>query len=73
MDHRSLRDQLVSAIGFAISRSRGLLRDILKQHTSDDARQELGKRVVKHLELSGFELDEEGQALRRRPPTKWHG
>ena len=30
MDHRSIRDQLVFAIGYVASRSKGLQRDILK-------------------------------------------
>ena len=38
----------------------------------DDARHELSERVVKHLEGSGFELDERGQALRQRPPRRPH-
>jgi hypothetical protein len=73
MDHSSFRGQLIFAIGFAVSRSRDLLQDILKQHVSDGPREHLGKRVVKHLEQSGFELDEEGGALKRRPPTEPHG
>jgi hypothetical protein len=73
MDRRSLRDQLVFAIGYVVSRHRGLLRDILKQHVSDGAREQLGKRVVEHLELSGFEIDEDRQAIRKKPPTKDHG
>ena len=73
MDHRSLRDQLVFSIGFGISSSRDLLRRILKEHVTDDARHQLAERVVEHLERSGFELDEEGQALRKRPPTRPHG
>jgi len=73
MRHRSLRDELAFSIGYAISRSRGLLRDILRQHISDGPRQQLGKRVVEHLELSGFEIDEEGQVIRKRPPAKPHG
>jgi hypothetical protein len=28
--------------------------------------------VVKHLEESGFELDEDGQALRRKPQAPLH-
>lgn len=50
MDHRSFRDQLTFAIGFAVSRSRGLLR-VLRQHVSDDARRELcaGMRQEEHL------------------------
>ena len=73
MDHRSFRAQLEFSIGFAISRSRDLLRRILREHAPDDANQELAARVVKHLELSGFELDEAGQALRKRPPLPPHG
>jgi hypothetical protein len=73
VDHRSFRDQLAFSIGFAVSRSRDLLRRLLKQHTPDDARQQLAERVIDHLELSGFEIDEEGQALRKRPATKPHG
>ena len=73
MDHRSLRDQLVFSIGFALSRSRDLLRRLLREHAPDDARRELAERVVKHLEQSGFELDEERQALRKRPPLAPHG
>ena len=73
MDHRSFRAQLEFSIGFAISRSRDLLRRILREHAPDDANQELAARVVKHLEQSGFDLDEEGQALRKRPPLQPHG
>jgi hypothetical protein len=73
MDHRSFRDQLVFSIGLAVSRSRDLLRRILKDHVTDDVRQQLAERVVQDLEQSGFELDEQGQVLRRRPPTRPHG
>jgi hypothetical protein len=73
MDHRSFRDQLTFSIGFAVTRSRDLLRRILKEHTADDARQMLAKRVVEHLELSGFEIDETDQVMRKRPPSRWHG
>jgi hypothetical protein len=61
------------ARGPAISRHRDLLRDILKQHVSDGPRQQLGKRVVEHLELSGFEIDEERQTIRKKRPAKGHG
>jgi hypothetical protein len=60
MDHRSFRAQLEFSIGFAISRSRDLLRRILREHAPDDAKQQLAERVVKHLEQSGFDLDEDG-------------
>ena len=73
MDHRSFRDQLAFSIGFAVTRSRDLLRRILNEHAADDARQMLAERVVQHLEQSGFEIDEERQVLRKRPPTPKHG
>jgi hypothetical protein len=41
VDRRSFRDQLAFSIGFAVTRSRELLRRILKEHASDDARQQL--------------------------------
>jgi hypothetical protein len=37
-----------------------------------DARQQLAERVVRDLEQSGFELDDEGQVLRKLPPTHPH-
>ena len=73
MDHRSFRAQLEFSIGFAISRSRALLRRILTEQAPDDARQQIAERVVKHLEQSGFDLDEDGQVLRKRPPLPPHG
>jgi hypothetical protein len=73
VDHRSFRDQLAFSIGFAVSRSRALLRRLLTEHTPDDARQVLAERVVEQLELSGFEIDESEQTMRRRPPSGWHG
>jgi hypothetical protein len=69
----SFRDHLVFSIGFALTRSRGLLRRLLKEHAPDDAKQALAERVVGHLEESGFELDEEARALRQRPPLEPHG
>ena len=72
MDHGSFRDQLAFSIGFALARSRGLLRRILTGHTSDDARQILADRVVEHLEQPGFEIDEAGEALRRKPRAPLH-
>jgi hypothetical protein len=62
--------QLAFSIGFAVTRSRDLLRRILKEHTADDARQMLAKRVVDHLELSGFEIDEADQVMRKKPPRR---
>jgi hypothetical protein len=66
------RDQLALSIGFAVSRSRDLLRRLLKEHAPDDARQMLAERVVEELELT-FEIDEAAQVLRKRPPTANHG
>ncbi len=72
MNPWSFRDHLVFSIGFALSRSRGLLRRLLREHAPDEARQELAERVVKHLERSGFELDEGAKTLRQRPPVPPH-
>ncbi len=72
MDHGSFRAQLAFSIGFAITRSRDLLRRILKEHASDDARQQLAERVVKHLEEGGFEISKSEKTLRQRPPTRPH-
>jgi hypothetical protein len=73
MDHRSFRDRLVFSIGFAVAQRRDLLRRLLKEHVTDDARKMLAQRVVEHLELSGFEIDEAEQVMRKRPPTRGHG
>jgi hypothetical protein len=73
VDHRSFRHQLVFSIGFAVTRSRTLLRRILKEHAPDDAREQLAERVIQHLELSGFEIDEGAQVMKKRPPTPGHG
>jgi hypothetical protein len=56
VDHRSFRDRLAFSLGFAVSRSRALLRRLLKEHAPDDAQQMLANRVIEHLELSGFEM-----------------
>jgi hypothetical protein len=73
MDHHSFHDELAFSIGFAVTRSRALLRRLLTEHAPDDARQQLAARVVEHLEQSGFEIDEEHQVLRKRPPSANHG
>jgi hypothetical protein len=62
----------VFSIGFAITRSRALLRRLLTEHAPDDARQQLAERIIEHLEQSGFEVDEDDQALRTRPPASLH-
>jgi hypothetical protein len=72
VDHRSFRDQLTFSIGFAITRSRALLRGLLTEHAPDDARRHLAERVVEHLEASGFEIDEAGEALKRKPGAPLH-
>jgi hypothetical protein len=46
VDHRSFRDQLAFSVGFAVSRSRDLLRRLIKEHAPDDARQMLAERVM---------------------------
>jgi hypothetical protein len=33
----------------------------------------LAERVVEHLEQSGFEVDEDEQVMRKRPPSRNHG
>jgi hypothetical protein len=73
VDHGSFRDQLAFSIGFAVSRKHALLRRILTEHTSDDARAQLAARVIQHLEQSGFDIDEAEQVLRRRSPSRNHG
>jgi len=45
---------LAFSIGFAITRSRALLRRLLIEHAPDDARQQLAASVVEHLEQVGF-------------------
>lgn len=41
--------------------------------SSTNTRHQLAKRVVEHLEQSGFEIDEPGQAIRERPLVEPHG
>jgi hypothetical protein len=48
------------------------VRRLLRDHVTDDARQMLAERVVEYLEQSGFEIDEERQALRKSPPVRQH-
>jgi hypothetical protein len=43
------------------------MRRILIEHVADDARRMLAKKVIEHLELSGFEIDEGEQIMRKRP------
>ena len=53
-------------IGFVIARNRALLRRLLKEHVADDTRQQLAKRVIEHLEMSGFKIDEGEKIMRKR-------
>jgi len=55
VDHNSFRQSLAFSIGYAISRSRDLLRRMVREHAPDDARQQLAERIVRHLEQAGFE------------------
>jgi hypothetical protein len=66
MGQGSFRDQLLCSIGFVIARQRDLLRRLLNEHVSDDTRHILAKRVVEHLELSGFEIDEQERIMRKK-------
>jgi hypothetical protein len=66
MDQNSFRDQLAFSIGFAIQQNRDLMRRILKEHAADDARRMLAKKVLEHLELSGYEIDERDHVIRKR-------
>jgi hypothetical protein len=66
VDRGSLRDQLLSSIRFAVGRERQLMRRILKLHTPDDELAALARKVVEHLELGGFEIDEQERVMRKR-------
>jgi hypothetical protein len=72
-DHNSFRDLLTFSIACTIGRNRALLRRILKNHISDDARDMLARRVVKRVELSGFTIDESAQVMTKRRPPLGHG
>jgi hypothetical protein len=73
MDHRSFRDSLTLSIGYAIGRNRDLLGRLLKEHVTDATREQLAKRVVEHLEMSGFQIDEARQTMTKRPGHHGHG
>jgi hypothetical protein len=73
MDQQSFRDMLAFSIGFVVAQNRDLLRRILKEHITDDAREQLAKKVIEHLELSGFTIDESSQLMKRRRPPHGHG
>jgi hypothetical protein len=44
-----------------------------RRMSQDDARQQVARKVVEHLELSGFEIDEERQVMTKRRPAHGHG
>jgi hypothetical protein len=67
VDHRSFRDQLAFSIGFAVTRSRELLRRILKEHSPDDARQQLAARVIAELKQSGVRDRRDGAGYAEAP------
>jgi hypothetical protein len=72
MDQHSFRDQLLFSIGYVTSRNRDLLRRMLKEHVTDATREQLAERIVEHLELSGFEIDEARQVMTKRPGSHGH-
>jgi hypothetical protein len=72
MEHRSLPLPTPLFDRLSIERNQPLLRRALREHMSDDAREMLAKRVLEHLQLWGFEIDEDVRALRRKPPRTPH-
>jgi regulator of RNase E activity RraB len=42
------------------------VRRLLEEHVTNDTREQLAKRAVEQLELSGFEIDEGEQVMRKR-------
>jgi hypothetical protein len=73
MDQDSFRDMLAFSIGFAVEQNRPLLRRILNEHVSDEARHMLANKMIQHLELSGFQVDEERQIMTKRRGHHGHG
>jgi hypothetical protein len=45
----------------------------LKEHIADDTRHMLAEKVIEHVELSGFTIDEFSQVMKRRLPSDGHG
>lgn len=68
----SFRAQLVFSIGFALSRSRELLRRSFENTPLMTPGASSRSGWSRSLEGSGFELDEQARALRQRPPTPPH-
>jgi hypothetical protein len=63
----------VFSIGFALTRSRSLLRRLLTEHAPDDARQELAERAVTHLEESWVRAGRRSQSAEETPAARPHG
>jgi hypothetical protein len=59
------RDALVSAIAFALIRSRPHLRVLTQRHTTDEARQVVAEIIAEQVERSGLEI-------RQKPPVQNH-
>ena len=38
----------------------------MTEHVTDDTRHRLAEKVVEHLELSGFEIDEQERVMRKK-------
>ena len=66
MNHSSFSDLLLFSIAFAVESNPALLRRLLKRHVADDTRQQLAKRVIEHLEMSDFKIDEGEKIMRKR-------
>jgi hypothetical protein len=64
VDHHSFRDQLAFSIGFAVSRSRDLLRSACQGARARCARQQLAERVVQ-LVIDDLERCSGGGRLQR--------
>jgi hypothetical protein len=65
MDRQSFRDLLLRH-RLCHPAEPPIERRLLKEHIADDAREQLAKKVLEHLDLSGFEIDEERQVMRKR-------
>ena len=71
MDVRALA---IDAIAYALKSCRPILRQLVRQHTSDDEAHIAAERVVAQLERSGFKIEHDG-GLRTGPGADWkkHG
>ena len=74
MDHRSFHDQLAFSIGFVVTRSRDLLRRLLKEHVTDDARQMLRSPIGWWSTWnSPVSRSTKPSSYEEAPPTRGHG